>query len=55
MDSNAPYSEKDYEKAKAQGLDLDDWDDYARFYGLGTKEWECEEECWMKESICDML
>jgi hypothetical protein len=23
MDSNAPYSEKDYEKAKAQGLDLE--------------------------------
>lgn len=34
-----PYSDEDYEKARAEGLDLDDWNDYVKFYGLG----ECEE------------
>ena len=33
-----PYSDKDYEDAKKQGLDLDDWNDYVRFYGLGERE-----------------
>lgn len=31
----APYSPKDYEDAKRQGLDLDSWEDYETFYGLG--------------------
>lgn len=30
-----PYSEADYSKAKMQGLDLDNWNDYVRFYKLG--------------------
>ena len=34
-----PYSEKDYEEAKQQGYDLDDWNDYVDFYGLGER-WE---------------
>jgi hypothetical protein len=33
-----PYSKQDYEEAKQQGLDLDDWDDYCKFYGLGDPE-----------------
>ena len=33
-----PYSEKDYEDAKKQGLDLDDWRDYQEYYGLGEEE-----------------
>lgn len=32
-----PYSQEDYEKAKEQELDLDDWDDYSKFYGLGKE------------------
>jgi hypothetical protein len=35
-----PYSDKDYENAKQQGLDLDDWNDYIKYYGLGEKEQE---------------
>jgi len=35
-----PYSKKDYEEAKAQGLDLDDWYDYQKFYHLGEYEEE---------------
>jgi len=37
---NAPYSAKDYFSAKEQGLDLDDWNDYVKFYGLGEREAE---------------
>ena len=33
-----PYSENDYNEAKQQGLDLDDWNDYVRYYGLGEDE-----------------
>ena len=32
-----PYSDKDYAEAKAKGLDLDNWDDYVEFYGLGEE------------------
>lgn len=32
-----PYSVEDYETAKKQGLDLDDWDDYVKFYGVGEQ------------------
>lgn len=34
----APYSREDYNKAKEQGLDLDSWGDYEKFYGLGSDE-----------------
>ena len=37
-DDQPPYSEKDYQEAKAQGLDLDDWNDYVKFYHLGEEE-----------------
>lgn len=29
-----PYSDKDYEDAKQQGLDLDDWNDYKKYYHM---------------------
>ncbi|WP_274598806.1 hypothetical protein AWH56_26965 [Anaerobacillus isosaccharinicus] len=32
------YSDKEYEEAKQQGLDLDDWDDYVKYFGLGENE-----------------
>jgi hypothetical protein len=31
------YSDEDYEEAKKQGYDLDDWNDYVRFYGIGEE------------------
>ncbi len=31
-----PYSLEDYEGAKLQGLNLDDWNDYVRYYNLGS-------------------
>ena len=34
----APYSREDYADAKAQGLDLDDWNDYQRYCKMGP--WE---------------
>lgn len=33
-----PYSLTDYEAAQEQGLDLDDWNDYQKFYRLGEQE-----------------
>jgi hypothetical protein len=35
-----PYSDADYEKAKQQGLDLDDWNDYVKHFGIGDDETE---------------
>jgi hypothetical protein len=32
-----PYDKEDYEKAKEQGLDLNDWNDYCKFYGVGEE------------------
>lgn len=37
MNPVKPYSDEDYEKAKQQGLDLDDWDDYCKYFGLGEE------------------
>lgn len=34
---NPPYSEEDYKKAKEQGLDLDDWNDYVEYFCLGEE------------------
>lgn len=37
----APYSREDYADAKAQGLDLDDWNDYQRYCRMGAwEDWE---------------
>ena len=35
---NPPYSKDEYEKAKEEGLDLDDWDDYVKYFGIGEEE-----------------
>lgn len=36
-----PYSPEDYADAKAQGLDLDDWNDYQRYCRMGAwEDWE---------------
>lgn len=33
-----PYSAEDYNHAMKLGLDLDDWNDYCKYYGLGEQE-----------------
>ncbi|MHB8061276.1 MAG: hypothetical protein ACYDG2_01375 [Ruminiclostridium sp.] len=38
MNTQKPYSQEDYEKAKNQGLDLDNWHDYETYFELGEKE-----------------
>jgi hypothetical protein len=35
MNPIKPYSDLEYEHAKEQGLDLEDWDDYVKYFGLG--------------------
>lgn len=37
MDNEKPYSDEDYQEAKNQGYDLDDWYDYVKYYELGEK------------------
>lgn len=37
MNSIKPYSDEEYKEAKQQGLDLDDWDDYLKYWGLGEE------------------
>lgn len=32
--ASKPYSDEDYEDAKQQGLDLDDWNNYKKYYHL---------------------
>jgi hypothetical protein len=32
-----PYSDEECEEAKLQGLDLDDWDDYVKFFDIGEE------------------
>lgn len=32
-----PYSLAEYIEAKEQNLDLDDWNDYVKFWGLGEE------------------
>lgn len=33
-----PYSDEDYKAAKEQGLNLDDWGDYEKYFSLGEEE-----------------
>lgn len=33
-----PYSDEEYNDAKQQGLDLDNWNDYVKYWGLGEEE-----------------
>lgn len=35
-----PYCQEDYEDAKSKGLDLDNWNDYVRYYNLGSNDEE---------------
>lgn len=35
MNTNKPYSDEDYDKAKSIGYDLDNWSHYVIYYGLG--------------------
>lgn len=44
-----PYSDEDYEEAKRQGLDLDDWNDYQRYYELGCQRQGTKEDCYSCE------
>ena len=37
MNTVKPYSDEEYEQAKQQGLDLDDWNDYCKFFGIGEE------------------
>lgn len=34
-----PYSDEGYEDAKSKGLDLDDWNDYVKYFGLGEEDY----------------
>lgn len=38
MNYEKPYSNEEYEDAKKQDLDLDDWHDYVRYFGLGDDD-----------------
>lgn len=33
-----PYSNEDYQEAKKQNLDLDNWEDYEKYFGLGEED-----------------
>jgi hypothetical protein len=33
-----PYSQEEYKEAKKQGLDLDNWNDYVKYFGIGEEE-----------------
>lgn len=37
IDKDVPYSLEDYKKARRKGLDLDNWQDYEEFFGLGEE------------------
>lgn len=34
---NPPYTKWEYQEAKEQGLNLDDWDDYVKYFGIGEE------------------
>lgn len=33
-----PYSQTDYDNAKELGFDLDDWNDYVKYFLIGEEE-----------------
>lgn len=41
-----PYSDEDYEDAKKQGLDLDDWNDYKKYCHM--EEYADDEQDWWR-------
>ncbi|QJT70446.1 hypothetical protein [Microcystis phage MaeS] len=38
MNPVKPYSDEEYAEAKQQGLDLDNWNDYVKYFGIGEDE-----------------
>jgi hypothetical protein len=38
MNQIPPYSQEEYENAKLKCLDLDNWNDYVEYFGLGEEE-----------------
>ncbi|WP_024427727.1 hypothetical protein [Bacillus safensis] len=38
QNTDPPYSPEDYADAKRKGYDLDDWDEYCKYYGVGEEE-----------------
>jgi|GEM_PF-7038794 len=45
-DPTKPYSDEDYEDAKKQGLDLDNWDHYQRYCKMGEYSDETDRYWW---------
>lgn len=41
-----PYSDEDYENAKKQGLDLENWDHYQRYCKMGEYSDETDQYWW---------
>lgn len=41
-----PYSDEDFENAKQQGLDLDDWNDYKKYFCM--EEYADDEQDWWR-------
>jgi hypothetical protein len=37
MNNIPPYSDEEYKEAKLIDLDLDDWNDYCKFFGVGEE------------------
>jgi hypothetical protein len=37
MKINKPYSNEEYKDAMKKGLDLNDWNDYVEYFGLGEE------------------
>jgi hypothetical protein len=53
-DTNAPCSKEDYEKANQLGLNLDDWNDYQKFYDMNKKLCDkCKfNKCEINRTLC---
>lgn len=44
--ANKPYSDEDYEDAKQQGLELDSWNDYKKYYHM--EEYADDQQDWWR-------
>ncbi|MEK4006509.1 hypothetical protein [Paenibacillus sp. FSL H3-0333] len=42
---DTPYSDEDYKEAKQQGLDLNDWNDYKKYFHMEEYA-DNAEDCW---------
>jgi hypothetical protein len=45
-EASKPYSDEDYEDAKQQGLDLDDWNNYKKYYHM--EEYADDQQDWWR-------